>query len=223
MRLSLPPTPIGDNSAAPRNSAHRTAPTRFAVCDAIVPGRIRPRDKEPVEMGRCRKHSRHIPETNKERIAVICLSVPHKHRGAGNPVCIAKERVDMAKLDAIRKRLEDRLRELTDETQEIGSELRKPLDADADERAIELEDDEVLEELGNTALEESEEIRKALRRIDSGTYGICAQLRRQDQRSPSRSRPARGKLHQLRKLSDLGSENRSGTRRYPLPITRNRP
>lgn len=79
----------------------------------------------------------------------------------------------MANLEAIKKQLEDRLRELTDETQEIGSELRKPLDADADERAIELEDDEVLEELGNTAIEESEEIRKALRRIDSGTYGIC--------------------------------------------------
>ena len=79
----------------------------------------------------------------------------------------------MAKIDAIKLALEARLNELTSETREIDAELRAPLDTDADERAVELEDDEVLEELGNTALEEIADIRKALRRIESNTYGIC--------------------------------------------------
>lgn len=79
----------------------------------------------------------------------------------------------MAKHDATKAALEARLKELTDETREIDAELRAPLDVDADERAVELEDDEVLEELGNSALEEIAQIRQALRRIDAGTYGIC--------------------------------------------------
>ena len=58
----------------------------------------------------------------------------------------------MIKLDAVKKGLEVRLEELLSEAREIDSELREPLDDDSSERAVELEDNEVLEELGNTAL-----------------------------------------------------------------------
>lgn len=77
------------------------------------------------------------------------------------------------KLDAIKIVLEERLQELLEEAHEIDHELREPLDPDSEERAVELEDDEVLEALGNTALVEITQIRSALHRIESGTYGIC--------------------------------------------------
>ncbi len=79
----------------------------------------------------------------------------------------------MMDLDAIRKTLESRLAELMSEAKEIDTELRERLDPDVEERAIELEDDEVLEGLGNAAVAEIGHIRLALRRIEDGAYGDC--------------------------------------------------
>jgi RNA polymerase-binding transcription factor DksA len=73
----------------------------------------------------------------------------------------------------IKKTLEARLAALIEEAKEIDSELREPLDADSMERAVELEDDEVLEEIGHNAVIEIARIRDALHRIDDGTYGVC--------------------------------------------------
>ena len=78
-------------------------------------------------------------------------------------------------LDTTRKILETRLAELMNEAKEIDSELREPLDPDVEERAVELEDDEVLEGLGNAAVAEIGQIRRALGRIEDGTYGDCMQ------------------------------------------------
>ena len=80
----------------------------------------------------------------------------------------------MPDLIAATRALEARLSELLDEAREIDKELREPLDPDIEDRAIQLEDDEVLEGLGNSALAEIPLIRSALGRIKAGTYGRCA-------------------------------------------------
>ena len=79
----------------------------------------------------------------------------------------------MAKHTRIREKLESRLAELTTRVTEIGEDLREPGAQDFEEHATESEGDEVLEGLGNAALREIEQIRDALRRMDSGTYGAC--------------------------------------------------
>jgi RNA polymerase-binding protein DksA len=81
----------------------------------------------------------------------------------------------MAKnLNAVRKKLNARLAELSNEAKGIDAELREPESPDAEERAIELESHEVLERRGEAALKEIAEIEAALTRIDLGTYGVCA-------------------------------------------------
>lgn len=73
-----------------------------------------------------------------------------------------------------KKALEDKLRELTARAEEIDEDLRQPADDDWEENAAESADDEVLEEIGDVTLDEIRQIKLALSRIDSGTYGVCA-------------------------------------------------
>lgn len=80
----------------------------------------------------------------------------------------------MLDLNEIKEKLTARLAELVREAKEIDSELREPMDPDMEERAIEMEDDEVLEGLGHAAVLEIRQIREALRRIENGTYGECS-------------------------------------------------
>lgn len=79
----------------------------------------------------------------------------------------------MPDLEALRRKLEARIAELIAEAREIDAELRQPADPDFEERAVELQDDEVLEGLGKAAADEIAGIRAALDRIDAGTYGTC--------------------------------------------------
>lgn len=76
-------------------------------------------------------------------------------------------------IDAMKRRLEKRLAELNRETRAIDAELHEPGNPDFEERAIEIEGEEVLEGLGNVALDEMAQIKSALTRIDAGTYGVC--------------------------------------------------
>ena len=73
----------------------------------------------------------------------------------------------------VRELLELRRQELTRKVSEIDDTLRQPDSADWEERATENEDDEVLEDMGNAALIEIEQINSAIQRIDIGTYGMC--------------------------------------------------
>lgn len=57
----------------------------------------------------------------------------------------------------------------------ITSNVRRGLDTDSEERATQLEDSEVVDALGNEAREEIEKISAALRRMDSGSYGLCVE------------------------------------------------
>jgi len=80
----------------------------------------------------------------------------------------------MTKNDATAKALNARLSELTGRVAEIDSELRKPLSADSEDRAIDLENQDALEGIELSEIQEIQQIRVALNRIAEGTYGICA-------------------------------------------------
>ena len=73
-----------------------------------------------------------------------------------------------------RTRLEAQLAELEDRLSRIERDLAEPADPDSSERAVQMEDDDALE--GQAALVSNEigAVRRALQRIEDGTYGECA-------------------------------------------------
>ena len=76
----------------------------------------------------------------------------------------------------VRQNLLDMLEELDDRLTRITADVRhedQPLNADFSEQVVEMENNEVLDALGNAARVEVEKIRQAISRIDAGTYGIC--------------------------------------------------
>jgi RNA polymerase-binding transcription factor DksA len=79
----------------------------------------------------------------------------------------------MTSHDAERARLEARLEQLLHRVDRIEGDLRATHDRDWQERAIELENDEVLEGLDEMSRAAVTRIRAALERIRNGTYGIC--------------------------------------------------
>ena len=81
----------------------------------------------------------------------------------------------MTKHEDIAKALRARLSELTSRVAEIESELRKPLSADFEEQATNLENQDALGAIENSEIQEIHQIQDALKRISEGTYGICAQ------------------------------------------------
>ncbi|GAA4644045.1 TraR/DksA C4-type zinc finger protein [Pontixanthobacter gangjinensis] len=70
--------------------------------------------------------------------------------------------------------LKARLKDLVARAQMIEDDLRHPLDPDWSEQAVDLADDEALEGVEETLRAEIRQIRLALARIESGTYGTCA-------------------------------------------------
>ncbi|MEM0947304.1 MAG: TraR/DksA C4-type zinc finger protein [Pseudomonadota bacterium] len=71
------------------------------------------------------------------------------------------------------RQLRLRLAELEDRLQTIDHTLEASHSRDWEEQAVEREDDEVLEDLGNAGAEEIGQIRAALGRIEAGIYGLC--------------------------------------------------
>jgi DnaK suppressor protein len=80
----------------------------------------------------------------------------------------------MTKNEDIAKALRTRLSELRGRLAEIDSELRKPLSADSEERATDLENQDALEGVKNSEIQEIHQIQGTLKRIAEGTYGVCA-------------------------------------------------
>lgn len=80
----------------------------------------------------------------------------------------------MGKWDKRKAQLEDRMAELEARLREIEDALDEPAPRDAEDRATEREDDEVMEGMGRAGLREIEMIRAALDRIENGTYGECS-------------------------------------------------
>ncbi len=73
----------------------------------------------------------------------------------------------------VREQLQGRLDVLLKRVGAIETDLRRPSDRDSEERAIELENDAVLEGLDEASRAEVTQLRVALRRVDAGTYGVC--------------------------------------------------
>jgi RNA polymerase-binding protein DksA len=78
-----------------------------------------------------------------------------------------------ARYAEIRQSLEHKKQELTTRLERIHANLRRGYEADSKERAKQLEDNEVVDALGNEARDELRKISAALQRLDSGDYGIC--------------------------------------------------
>lgn len=77
--------------------------------------------------------------------------------------------------DAIRRRLEERLAVLRRRTGEVERDLRMQRNPDSEERAIEMENDDVLEALEDGGRAEIARIQAALARMDDGSYGTCSE------------------------------------------------
>lgn len=79
----------------------------------------------------------------------------------------------MTDLSAARERLEARLAELEGRREHIARDLAEPLGSDIEDQATEMEDDDSLR--GQRALVDREiaSAKRALARIDEGSYGEC--------------------------------------------------
>jgi len=78
--------------------------------------------------------------------------------------------MDTAKYETI---LKARKAELENRLNRIEQDFTTPRNPDDDDRAVERNNDEVLDELGETGERELVAINGALARIASGTFGIC--------------------------------------------------
>jgi RNA polymerase-binding transcription factor DksA len=72
-----------------------------------------------------------------------------------------------------RARLQAQLAELGPRFDHIVRDLDTPADRDSEEHAIEVEDDEALEHQAALVTAEIASVKRALARIDDGTYGQC--------------------------------------------------
>jgi RNA polymerase-binding protein DksA len=70
--------------------------------------------------------------------------------------------------------LRTRLDDLLQRAEVIEEDLRHPLEADSEDQAIDLADDEALEGVDDVLRSEIAQVRLALLRIENGTYGTCA-------------------------------------------------
>jgi RNA polymerase-binding protein DksA len=79
----------------------------------------------------------------------------------------------MPDFSAAKLRLDKMLAELQGRQRRIGEDLEEPLDPDSSERAVELEDDASLEGQAMLLEREIASVKRALARIDDGSYGDC--------------------------------------------------
>jgi DnaK suppressor protein len=70
-------------------------------------------------------------------------------------------------------KLEAQLAELEDRLSRIERDLAEPPDADSSERAVQMEDDDALEGQATLISNEIAAARRALERIEDGSYGEC--------------------------------------------------
>ncbi len=83
----------------------------------------------------------------------------------------------MPKKAHLRGQLVARRQELLARVQSIESNFRRegePLEKDAEEQSLQIENDDVLKALDEAGRRELASVERALARFESGTYGICA-------------------------------------------------
>ncbi len=71
--------------------------------------------------------------------------------------------------------LRKRLAFLEQKMEAIETALEQPMDQDVEERSVEREGDEVMQDMGNADLLETRQIQAALERISAGEYGYCVE------------------------------------------------
>jgi RNA polymerase-binding protein DksA len=79
----------------------------------------------------------------------------------------------MTDIAAVKARLEAQLAELQTRLGHIAEDLSEPINRASDEAAIEVEDDAALEGQGALITREIASVKRALARIEDGTYGEC--------------------------------------------------
>lgn len=79
----------------------------------------------------------------------------------------------MTRLEDRKTQLLERRKELATRLHAIEEELDSHQSKDWEELAVEREEDEVLENLGEAGIREVEMIDLALKRMDEGEYGVC--------------------------------------------------
>ena len=89
-----------------------------------------------------------------------------------NPIQVLTE-PDMSDFSTLKSELETKLAELLERADGIEKQLSDPGEKDWEENAIAKEGDETLAAVGNVTETEIRDIRLALRRIETGEYGIC--------------------------------------------------
>ncbi|MGR9114746.1 MAG: TraR/DksA family transcriptional regulator [Gammaproteobacteria bacterium] len=82
----------------------------------------------------------------------------------------------MTEYEEVRSSLINMLEELDERLLKITDDVKhteEPLSKDFAEQAVETENDEVMDQLGNVTRSEIEQVKEAIARIDQGGYGIC--------------------------------------------------
>jgi len=79
----------------------------------------------------------------------------------------------MPDVAAAKGRLEAQLVELEARQARIAEDLAEPLHPDSSEQAVEMEDDASLEGQGALVAKEIASVKRALARVEDGTYGEC--------------------------------------------------
>lgn len=76
--------------------------------------------------------------------------------------------------EKIKSVLEQKAQYLADKLNLIESDaIRNPLSSDSEERSQQMENDDVLNELDSVEAKELQQVKFALRRLESGEYGSC--------------------------------------------------
>jgi DnaK suppressor protein len=89
---------------------------------------------------------------------------------------ITKWRIIMKNYQEVKQVLHEMLDELNERLAKITEDVKHtdtPLEKDFEDQATQVENDEVLDYLGNAAITEKEMIKQAIARIEKGEYGIC--------------------------------------------------
>ena len=87
----------------------------------------------------------------------------------------------MKDIDDVSSKLKLRRDELLDRLRKITSDVRhegEAIEADFAEQAVQRENDQVMDAIGEAARQELTQINVALARIDSGDYGVCSECGR---------------------------------------------
>lgn len=90
----------------------------------------------------------------------------------------------MADTAAAKTHLKSQLEQLKKRQDRIAQDLAEPLNPDFSEQAVEMEDDASLEGQAALIAREIASVKRALMRIENGTYGLC--MRCGDEIAPER-------------------------------------